>query len=114
MVRRDEIGSRWGLNGYLNMRYEELIDRKACKGFSITPIVRMNVSTLERAGAALGKVELARILEDRIQNDHQLRRPFEAASRFVHRGTPRNLTAHLDALGELQRRTVADFGIVEG
>jgi hypothetical protein len=114
VVTRDEIGSCWGLNGYLNTRYEEMIDRKACKGYSITPIVSMNVSTLERAGFALAKMELAKILEDRIQNDQQLRRPFEAASKYVHRGTPRNLTAHLAALGELKDRTVADFGIVEG
>jgi hypothetical protein len=91
-----------------------MIDRKACKGYSITPIVSMNISTLERAGSVLAKMELVKILEDRIQNDHVLRRPFEAASKFVHRGTPRNLTAHLAALGELQQRTVADFGIAEG
>ena len=114
VVTRDEIGSCWGLNGYLNSRYEEMIDRKACKGYSITPIVSMNVSTLERSGNALAKMELAKILEDRIQNDHQLRRPFEAASKYVHRGTPRNLAKHLEVLGALSKKTVEDFGIVEG
>jgi hypothetical protein len=114
VVMRDELGSCWGVNGYLNARFEEMIERKSCKGYCITPIVSMSVSTLERAGNALQKTELSTILEDRIHNDENLRRPFEAASKFVHRGTPRNLDKHLEIFGELSKQTVADFGIVEG
>ena len=113
VVTRDEVGSCWGLNGYLNAKYEEQIDRKACKGYSVAPIVSMNVSTLERAGNAIQKMSLAAILEDRIHGDPELRRPFEAASKYVNRGTPRNLATHIKILGSLWKKTVADFGIVE-
>ena len=114
VVTRDELGSCWGVNGYLNARFEQMIERKSSKGYCITPLVSMSISTLERAGDALQKMELSKVLEDRIHNDENLRRPFEAASKYVHRGTPRNLKKHLEIFGDLSKQTIADFGIVEG
>jgi len=39
------------------------------------------------------------ILEDRMQQDKQLTRPFEAASKYVQRGVAGRLSVHMDVLG---------------
>jgi hypothetical protein len=50
VLARDEIGSCWAINSYLDARFEDEIKavRKSAKGYTIAPLVSMNVSTLER------------------------------------------------------------------
>jgi hypothetical protein len=113
IITRDEIGSCWGINGYLDARFDEQLNRKAFKGYSITPLVSMSVATLERAVHALERVSLSTILEDRIQSDRNLRRPFEAASNYVPRGMPRGMGAHFELFHTVMQEVIADFGMTE-
>ncbi len=102
IITKDEIGSSWVTNSYLNARFAQKINRKKCKRYVITPLVCMSVATLERSLAALKKHAFSDILEDRIRADRKLGRPFEAASSYVppgpageYPGTGRSSTACL-------------------
>lgn len=113
IVTKDEIGSSWVINQYLDTRFEAQIDRKAYKGHTITPLVCMSAGTMERAMRALAKMPFSRILEDRITADRNLGRPFEAASKYVHRGTARNLPQHIVLMKKIINEMIADFGVTE-
>jgi hypothetical protein len=52
-------------------------------------------------------------MEDRIREDRKLSRPFEAASSWVPRGTPRRMYKHIEIMKELGAEMQADFGMVE-
>jgi hypothetical protein len=41
------------------------------------------------------------------------RSPFEAASKYVHRGMARGLDAHLEVFHLVSEETITDFGMVE-
>jgi hypothetical protein len=49
IITKDEIGSSWMMNAYLNARFQEKLNRNKYKKLKITPLVSMNVSSLERA-----------------------------------------------------------------
>jgi hypothetical protein len=49
--------------------------------------------------------------EGRIQEDEQLNRPFEAASKYAQSGVPGRLTVHMKILEKLLAKVVADFEI---
>ena len=107
IVTRDDAGSGWKVNAYLNARFQQM--RKRHKRFVITPLVSMNVATLEKTMGELSTIPFQTILEDRIHNDPELGRTFEAASDYVHRGLGRNLPVHMDILEELNNEMSADF-----
>ena len=73
----------------------------------------MSASTLERAVAGLGTTSLSEILEDRIKEDPLLGRPFEAASSFVPRGTPRGMFEHIEIMKKLTKIMQDEFGMVD-
>lgn len=113
IITKDEIGSSWVTNTYLNARFAQKVNRKKCKRYVITPLVSMNVSTLERSLAALSDHALSDILEDRIRQDRNLGRPFEAASSWVPPGPARKVTKHLEIMENLSNEMIADFGMVD-
>ncbi len=113
IITKDEIGSSWMTNAYLNARFQEKVDRRKYKPLKITPLVSMNVSTLERAIPSLSEMAFSDIMEDRIQEDPQLSRPFEAASTYVHRGTPGKMWVHIEIMKKLSQEMQNDFGMVE-
>ncbi|HXE07276.1 MAG TPA: hypothetical protein VN612_05230 [Acidobacteriaceae bacterium] len=113
IVTKDEIGSSWMTNAYLNARFQGLLNRLKYKSLRITPLVSMNVSSLERAISALRQMAFSDIMEDRIQEDPKLGRPFEAASTWVPQGTPRNANAHIDIMKKLSLEMQEDFGMVD-
>jgi hypothetical protein len=113
IITKDDIGSSWMTNGYLNARFQEKrvgLRNKKCK---VTPLVSMNIATLERACSAMQKMAFSDIMEDRIREDRNLGRPFESASIFVPRGTPRNFHKHIEIMKELGDRMRIDFGMYE-
>ena len=69
----------------------------------------MSVATLERAVYALTETALSDILENRINEDPQLGRPFEAASTYIYRGMPRRMSKHIEILHVLAQEFEADF-----
>jgi SEC-C motif len=113
IITKDDIGSSWMTNAYLNARFEEKLNRLKYGKFEITPLVSMNVASLERAVAAMREMAFSDIVEDRIHQDPKLGRPFEAASSWVPRGTPRKIDRHLEVMKELAAEMQADLGMVE-
>jgi hypothetical protein len=113
IITKDEIGSSWMTNAYLNARFVEKLNRKKCKKYVVTPLVSMSVSTLERSLAALRDHAFSDILQDRIRGDRQLGRPFEAASSYVPRGTARLISKHMEIIRDLTDELINDFGMEE-
>jgi hypothetical protein len=113
IITKDDIGSSWVTNTYLNARFAQNINRKKCKRYVVTPLVSMSVSTLERSLAALSDHALSDILEDRIRADRKLGRPFEAASSYVPTGPARKAFKHLEIMENLTDQLAADFGMVD-
>jgi hypothetical protein len=111
IITKDDLGSSWVVNGYLNARFKQQIDRKKYKGYTITPLVSMSISSLERSVNAIRKIPFSVVLENRIVGDKLLQRPFEAASNYVPSGMPRSISTHIDILTALMHDTIADFKI---
>jgi hypothetical protein len=85
IVTKDEIGPSWGVDCYLNERCKDPLFRKAYKNYTITPLVCMSASTLERSVCPMKKIVFSKILKNRITADPKLKFPFEWASRYVPR-----------------------------
>jgi hypothetical protein len=113
IVTKDEIGSSFLINTYLNNRFDEQINRKDYKAYVITPLVTMSAGTVERAMRSLAKMPLGTILENRITANHELSRPFEAASKYVHKGTARSMPEHMYLMNAAINEMIKDFGITE-
>jgi hypothetical protein len=113
IITKDEIGSSWGVNCYLNERFNDQINRKKYKTYTITPLVCMCASTLERSIWWMQKIAYAKILEDRIKAGDHLELPFESQSKYVKKGPTRGVLAHMDTITKLAEETVKDFGIYD-
>jgi hypothetical protein len=113
IITKDEIGSSWGVNAYLNERFNDQIDRKKHKVYTITPLVCMCASTLERSIFWMRKMSYAALLENRIKAGDHLELPFESQSKYVHKGPTRGVLTHLDVLTKLTDETVKDFGMYD-
>ena len=61
----------------------------------------------------LAKMAFSTILENRITTDRQLGRPFEAASKYVFKGTARSLPKHMELLTGALDDLMKDFGMEE-
>jgi len=113
IVTKDEIGSSFVINTYLNERLEAQFNRKDYKTLVITPLVTMSAGSMERAMRPLANMAFSTILENRITTDRQLGRPFEAASKHVHKGTARSLPKHMEILTNALSGLMKDFGMKE-
>jgi hypothetical protein len=113
IVTKDEIGSSFYINTYLNERFESQFRRKDYLPIVITPLVTMSAGTVERAMRPLAKLAFSTILGDRITKDRQLGRPFEAASKYVFKGTARSLPKHMELLTAALDELVKSFGMKE-
>jgi hypothetical protein len=109
IVTKDDIGSSWVVNAYLNKRFKQ--EKKKYKHYTVTPLVSLSVSTLERLITTLEELPLGDVLEGRMREDKQLTRPFEAASKYARSGIPGRLTAHMKILEELLEKVTGDFGL---
>jgi len=112
IITRDDSGGCWGVNAYLNKRFQDQLGKKSHKGMVVTPLVSMNISCLERMMWVLQKKAFADVMEERIKTDPSLRRPFDEL-KYVRRGVPPNLHAHLAAFDELAERLAIDFDLKE-
>jgi hypothetical protein len=55
---------------------------------------------------ALTELPFETILEDRMHEDKQLTRPFEAASKYVQRGVAGKLSVHMEVLQKLSDEVI--------
>ena len=113
IITKDDIGSSWMTNAYLNARFQEKLSSLKNRSHKITSLVSMNIASLERAVAAIQEMSFSEIIEDRIQEDPMLGRPFEAASSWVPRGTPRKMYKHIEIMNKLSAEMQAAFGMAE-
>ena len=114
IVTRDEIGSSWSVNAYLNNRFSErLLGKKRPKRITVAPLLSISVGTLEKLMGALSKMSLDVVLEDRIKRSPTLIWPFDAASRYVGRGMHRHTPKHMEMLHDIMDKTIKDFGITD-
>ena len=111
IVTKDDIGSSWLVNAYLNKRFRQKAERH--KKYTITPLVSLSVSTLERLMKTLAELPFADILEGRIREDKKLGRPFEAASKYAQSGIPGRLSVHMEILHKLLDKMTVDFGLTD-
>jgi hypothetical protein len=109
IITKDDIGSSWVINAYLQKRFKE--EKRKYKGYTVTPIISMSISTLERSMKALTELPFETILEDRMQEDKQLTRPFEAASKYVQRGVAGKVSVHMDVLQKLSDEVIKKYDV---
>ncbi len=111
IITRDDIGSSWVVNEYLNARFQER--RKKHKRYTITPLVSVSIATLERFLHALRDHSFADVLEDRMKSKVGMAWSFEAASSFAARGRAISMSAHFEVFELLTKDVIADFKLRE-
>jgi len=111
IITRDDFGGCWGVNAYLNKRFQDQLSRKLRKGTVVTPLVCASISCLERMMWVLSEKPLADVMQERIKTDPTLRQPFDAAMKYVRHGMAPKLHAHVEAFKELAEHLIADFGV---
>jgi hypothetical protein len=113
VITRDDIGGCWGVNAYLNKRFEDQLGNKSHGGIAVTSLVSMNISCLERMMWILKDKAFSDVMQERIKADPTLRQPFDAAVEYVQRGAAPRLHAHIEAYKELNERLLVDFDVKE-
>jgi len=113
IITKDDAGGSWGVNAYLNKRFQDQLNTKSHAHIVVTPLISLNISNLERMMWVLKEKPFSDVMEERIANDPTLRQPFDAAVPYVQSGMPRKLYKHVDAYKELNERLISDFGVTE-
>jgi hypothetical protein len=114
IVTRDDIGSGWAVNTYLNNLFgNQLIGRKRHKRIRVAPLLSISIGTLEKLMGSLSNWSLDIVLEDRIKRNPTLLCAFDAASKYVYRGMDANNPKHMEMLHKIMEKTIEDFGITD-
>jgi hypothetical protein len=113
LITKDDIGSSWMTNAYLNVRFQQQRTEEEKNKGDVSPLVSMSVGTLERAIAPLQEMALSDILSDRIKEEPFLGTPFEVGSSYVHRGMPRMMFKHIEIMHEMTTELTTDFKMSE-
>jgi len=111
IVTRDDIGSCWFVNAYLNDRFEEDLQRKKYRPHIITKLVSMNIGSLEKCMKELKRRSFSEVLESRIRANKDMIWTFDKACKYVGRGPARGLPEHVVALGRFSEEMIAGLGI---
>jgi hypothetical protein len=114
IITKDDVGSSWVVNAYLNRRLKDQLSPKSHKGIIVTPLVSLNISSLERSMWVLKEKPLADVLEERIHTNPDMTWPFDAACKYAQKGAARKLHKHFDAYEDLTERLIKDFNVHEG
>ena len=64
ILTKDEIGSSWAVNSYLNMRFTGQLKDEDHEGYEVAPLVSLSVSTLEKCMHALNDHAFNELLEE--------------------------------------------------
>jgi hypothetical protein len=114
IITKDDVGSSWVVNAYLNRRFKDQLSPKSHKGIIVTPLVSLNISSLERSMWALKEKSLAEVLEERIHANPDMTWPFDAACKYARKGAAPKLHKHFDAYEDLTKKLIKDFDVREG
>jgi Family of unknown function (DUF5677) len=114
IVTRDDIGSSWTVNTYLNNLFSaQLLGKKRHKRIRVAPLLSISIGTLEKLMGSLSNWSLDIVLEDRIKRNPTLLWPFDAASKHVLRGMHANTPKHMEILHQIMEKTIQDFGVTD-
>ncbi len=113
IIAKDEIGSSWVINNYVNRRFQEQLKPEWTAQHSITSLVTMSISSLERLMHALSSNALSDVLEQRIAENPELNAPFESACKHIPAGATVGMSRHVDIMKSLADEIVKDFGMTE-
>lgn len=113
IITKDDVGSSWVVNAYLNRRVKDQLSPKSHKGVIVTPLVSLNISSLERSMWVLKEKSFADVLEERIHTDPDMTWPFDAACKYAQKGAAPKLHKHVDAFKDLTEKLIKDFDIHE-
>ena len=86
ILTKDEIGSSWAVNSYLNMRFTGQLKDEDHEGYEVAPLVSLSVSTLEKCMHALNDHAFNELLEERINADPNWVAPLRRQARSCHVG----------------------------
>jgi hypothetical protein len=114
IITKDDVGSSWVVNAYLNRRFKDQLSPKSHKRIIVTPLVSLNISSLERSMWVLKEKSFADVLEERIHSNPDMTWPFDAACKYAQKGAARKLHKHFDAYEDLAERMIKDFDMREG
>jgi len=114
IITKDDVGSSWVVNAYLNRRFKDQLSPKSHKGIIVTPLVSLNISSLERSMWVLTEKSFADVLEERIHSNPDMTWPFDAACKYAQNGAARKLHKHFAAYEDLAERLIEDFNLHEG
>ena len=113
IITKDDVGSSWVVNTYLNRRFKDQLGPKSHKGMIVTPLVSLNISSLERLIWRVKNNSFAEVLEERIHTNPDMTWPFDAACKYAQKGAARELHRHFDAFEDLTKKLIKDFDIRE-
>lgn len=113
VITKDDVGSSWMVNAYLNRRFKDGLGSEAHDGIVIAPLVSLNISSLERLMWTLAEKSFADVLDERVRANPDMSWPFDAACKYVRKGTPPMLQSHLDAFTNLTEKMIKDFDMRE-
>jgi hypothetical protein len=75
IVTRDDLGSAFGMNAYLNLKFQELISLKRSRS-SITPLFCLSADDMEKLSPYLLDTAMSELLSARYKKDKSLRASF--------------------------------------
>lgn len=113
IITKDEIGSSWVINNYVNKRFQEQLKPEWTAKHAVTSLVTMNVSSLERLMHALSSNALSDVLEQRIAENPELNLAFESACKHIPAGATMGLSRHVEIMKSLADEIVKDFGMTD-
>ena len=111
IITKDEIGSSWVINNYVNRRFQEQLKPEWTAQHSITSLVTVSVSSLERLMHALSSHALSDVLEQRIADNPELNAPFESACKHIPAGATVGMSRHVEIMKSLSEEIIKDFGM---
>jgi hypothetical protein len=111
LITRDDIGSAWGMNAYLNSRFQELISGMR-RLRPVTSLFCMSADDIEKLSPFLADTSLAKTLSAR----HKAEKPLMASfwmvdNKFLRRKGTRKPTIAMDATKELTQLTLRTLGL---
>jgi hypothetical protein len=113
LITRDDVGGAFGMNAYLNLRFQSLMGNKRRKiRKAVLPLFCIAAGDLEKLSAYLPDASLTEIIESRYRSDQALKTSFFAVDNPViqSRGN-RRPKIYMDANEEFKKIMVKILGV---
>jgi hypothetical protein len=113
LITRDDIGSSFGTNAYLNLKFRSLLGKQRKKlTKTITPLFCVSADDIEKVSNNLSDTSLTRILESRYEGDRGLMLTlFTGNNRVLDQLDLCRPAIHLNANEEFKKEMIRILGI---